>query len=128
MIDHLGIKVSDYAKSKAFYLKVLATLGHECIMEITPEMTGNDSWHAGFGSNRKPSFWISQTQTSCASIHIAFTAVSRIDVDNFYQVALAAGGEDNGAPGLRPHYHPNYYGAFIIDRDGHNIEAVCHSA
>jgi catechol 2,3-dioxygenase-like lactoylglutathione lyase family enzyme len=128
MIDHVGIKVSDYAKSKAFYLQVLATLGHECVMEITPEMTGTDSWHAGFGSNRKPSFWISQTENSCAPIHIAFTAATRNDVDAFYQAALTAGGKDNGAPGLRPHYHSSYYGAFIIDRDGNNIEAVCHSA
>jgi predicted lactoylglutathione lyase len=128
MIDHLGIKVSDYAKSKAFYLQVLATLGHECIMEITTEMTGNGSRHAGFGSNHKPSFWISQIEQACTSVHVAFTAASRSEVDDFYQVALAEGGKDNGAPGLRPHYHANYYGAFIIDRDGHNIEAVCHFA
>lgn len=128
MIDHLGISVSDYQQSKAFYLHVLVTLGHQCIMEVTPEMTGTDSYHAGFGSNQKPSFWISSTGAICASIHIAFTAKSRAEVDAFYHAALAAGGKDNGAPGLRPIYHPNYYGAFIIDLDGHNIEAVCHSA
>lgn len=127
MIDHLGISVSDYAKSKAFYLKALAPLGHTCIMEITPEMTGSDSQHCGFGSNGKPSFWISSAGTACASMHIAFTASSRAEVDAFYQAARAAGGKDNGAPGLRPIYHPNYYGAFILDLDGRNIEAVCHS-
>lgn len=127
MIDHLGISVSDYRKSKIFYEKVLATLGHECVMEITPEMTGGDSLHCGFGSNKKPSFWISSAGVACPSIHIAFTAGSRKEVDAFYHAALAAGGKDNGAPGLRPLYHPNYYGAFILDMDGHNIEAVCHS-
>ena len=128
MIDHLGISVSDYKQSKAFFLGVLATLGHECIMEVTPEMTGGDSWHAGFGSNKKTSFWVSSAGTVCASMHIAFTASSRAEVDAFYQAALAAGGKDNGVPGLRTHYHPNYYGAFILDLDGHNIEAVCHQA
>lgn len=127
MIDHLGISVSDYPKSKVFYQTVLATLGHECIMEITPAMTGGDSHHCGFGSNKKPSFWLSSTGEVCASIHIAFTANNRAEVDAFYHAALAAGGKDNGAPGLRPIYHPNYYGAFILDLDGHNIEAVCHS-
>jgi len=127
MIDHLGISVSDYPKSKLFYEKVLAALGHECIMEITPEMTGGDAYHCGFGSNHKPSFWISAAGEVCASIHIAFIANSRADVDTFYHAALAAGGKDNGAPGLRTIYHPNYYGAFILDMDGHNIEAVCHS-
>jgi len=128
MIDHLGISVSDYEKSKAFFQNILATLGHELVMEVTPAMTGSDSWHAGFGSNKKPSFWISSAGDVSASIHIAFTAGSRVEVDAFYHAALAAGGKDNGAPGLRPMYHPNYYGAFIIDRDGHNVEAVCHSA
>ncbi|MEO8001098.1 MAG: VOC family protein [Arenimonas sp.] len=127
MIDHLGISVSDYPKSKAFYEKVLATLGHSCVMEITPEMTGGDDYHCGFGSNQKPSFWISAAGEVSSSIHIAFAANSRSDVDAFHHVALAAGGKDNGAPGLRTLYHPNYYGAFIIDRDGHKIEAVCHS-
>ena len=127
MIDHLGISVSDYRQSKAFFQHVLASLGHECIMEVTPEMTGKDDWHAGFGSNGKPSFWISSAGTVCESMHIAFTASSRAQVDAFYQAALAAGGKDNGAPGLRPHYHANYYGAFILDLDGRNIEAVCHS-
>lgn len=128
MIDHIGISVSDYQQSKAFYLHVLATLRHECLMEVTPEMTGADSYHAGFGSNKKPSFWISSTGAIGASIHLAFTANNRAEVEAFYHAALAAGAKDNGAPGLRPHYHPNYYGAFVLDPDGHNIEAVCHTA
>ena len=132
MIDHIGFKVSDYERSKAFYLRALAPLGHGLVMEVTPEMTGTDSRHAGFGSDRKPSFWIGWVQAEAdaitrGSLHVALVAKDRTAVDAFHAAALAAGGSDNGAPGLRPQYHPNYYGAFVRDPDGHNIEAVCHT-
>lgn len=127
MIDHIGASVSDYARSKAFYEKVLASLGALPIMEVTPEMTGDGSSHAGFGRDGKPSFWISPGATPISRSHVAFMAETRAHVDAFHRAAIAAGGRDNGAPGLRPHYHPHYYGAFVLDPDGHNIEAVCHT-
>lgn len=126
MIDHVGFKVSDYARSKAFYLKSLAPLGYGLLMEVTPEMTGTDSWHAGFGCDRKPDFWIGTGDATHGSLHVAIAAKNRAAVDAFHTAALAAGGIDNGPPGLRPQYHPGYYGAFVRDPDGHNIEAVCH--
>ena len=127
MIDHVGFKVSDFAVSKAFYERVLAPLGYGLLMEVTPEMTGSDTRHAGFGTDRKPAFWISTGNVPPdSSVHVALHAKSRADVDAFYAGALAAGARDNGPPGIRAHYHPNYYGAFVLDPDGHNIEAVCH--
>jgi catechol 2,3-dioxygenase-like lactoylglutathione lyase family enzyme len=93
-------------------------------MEVTSAQTGrNDA--AGFGVPPKPDFWIGSGSPR-DSIHVAFRAANRALVDAFYKAAISAGGRDNGAPGLRPHYHPNYYGAFVLDPDGHNIEAVCH--
>lgn len=129
MIDHVGFTVSDYARSKAFYTRVLAPLGYGLLMEVTPEMTGRASHHAGFGANGKPAFWIGDggVRTS-GGLHVAFVAATRAQVDAFHAEALAAGARDNGAPGLRPHYHPDYYGAFVLDPDGTNIEAVCHRA
>ena len=126
MIDHIGVLVSDYEKSKAFYEKALAPLGAVMTMEVTPEMTGDGSSHGGFGRNGKPTFWISPSAAAITHSHVALAAETRAQVDAFHQAALAAGGRDNGAPGLRPHYHANYYGAFVLDPDGHNIEAVCH--
>jgi catechol 2,3-dioxygenase-like lactoylglutathione lyase family enzyme len=127
MIDHVGLQVSGYERSREFYRKVLATLGIELVMEITAEQTG-DGWHAGFGVQGRPTFWIDTSQHAHAGggVHVAFTAPDRATVMTFYRAALEAGATDNGAPGLRPHYHPNYYGAFVLDPDGHNIEAVCH--
>lgn len=125
-LDHIGIAVTDYALSKAFYVAALAPLGLCLIMEVTPEMTGDGSSAAGFGNNNKPFLWIG-TGPAPSRVHIALTASSRPVVENFYQTALAAGGRDNGPPGLREHYHPNYYGAFVLDPDGHNIEAVCRA-
>lgn len=125
MIDHIGVSVSDYARSKAFYQEVLAKLGASLVMEVTPEMTGDGSSHAGFGRDNKPTFWISPRASDSYS-HVALVAQNREQVDAFHRAALAAGGRDNGAPGVRPHYHPNYYAAFVLDPDGHNIEAVCH--
>jgi catechol 2,3-dioxygenase-like lactoylglutathione lyase family enzyme len=126
MLDHIGITVSDYAKAKSFYQRALAPLGIDLVMEVTPEQSGAGS-SAGFGSQEKPYFWIAGGEQH-GHAHVAFVAPSRAVVDAFHQKALAAGGRDNGAPGLRPHYHPDYYGAFVLDPDGHNIEAACHSA
>jgi catechol 2,3-dioxygenase-like lactoylglutathione lyase family enzyme len=127
MLDHVGLHVSGYERSRDFYRKVLAPLGATLVMEVTAEQTG-DGAHAGFGHGEKPSFWIGTSSHGVATgpVHIAFTADSRDAVDAFYRAAIAAGGQDNGAPGLRPHYHEHYYGAFVLDPDGHNIEAVCH--
>ncbi|MDB6162641.1 MAG: hypothetical protein JWL98_73 [Xanthomonadaceae bacterium] len=126
MLDHVGFKVSDFQRSKTFYERALAPLGYGLVMEVTPEMTGTESRHAGFGSDRKPDFWIGTGDTTRGRLHIAIAAQSRAHVDAFHAAALAAGATDNGAPGLRPQYHPDYYGAFVLDPDGHNIEAVCH--
>ena len=127
MIDHTGIPVSDYARSKTFYEQLFAAIGASLLMEVTPERTGAGTWAAGFGRGHKPSFWIgSDARGVAAHTHIAFITDSRAKVDAFHATGLAAGGRDNGAPGLRPHYHPDYYGAFITDPDGHNVEAVCH--
>lgn len=126
MIDHLGIEVADYARSRAFYERVLATLGYGVVMEVTRDMTGGYEG-CGFGPAGRPHFWVGKGDGEPGhGAHIAFTAGSRAQVDAFHAAALAAGARDNGAPGLRPHYHPHYYGAFAIDPDGHNIEAVCH--
>lgn len=125
MIDHLGFAVSDVERAKAFYAKALAPLGIGILIEGTPEQSGGEA-HIGFGANRKPFFWIGGGQPVRGPVHVAFEAPNRAAVDAFYQAALAAGGKDNGPPGIRPHYHPNYYGAFVFDLDGHNIEAVCH--
>ena len=125
MIDHIGFPVADYARSKAFYLKALAPLGYALVMEV--QQDANDSPAAGFGANGKPDFWIGGEGALNRSVHIAVVARDRPSVDAFYRAALAAGGKDNFAPGLRPHYHPNYYGAFVLDPDGHNVEAACHT-
>lgn len=119
MFDHIGIGATDVAASKAFFLQALAPLGVAIAME--------GPYGVGLGVNGKPSLWISPAgAVAPAPLHLAFTAATRKEVDAFYQAALAAGGKDNGAPGLRPHYHANYYGAFVIGPDGHNVEAVCH--
>jgi catechol 2,3-dioxygenase-like lactoylglutathione lyase family enzyme len=108
-----------------FYEAALKPLGLGAIMEVTAEETGGDA-HAGFGENDKAFFWIGTGAKPRGGTHVAFTAKTRAEVEAFYRAALAAGGRDNGAPGLRPEYHPNYYGAFVFDPDGNNIEAVCH--
>lgn len=120
IIDHIGIAISDYARSKDFYTQCLAPLGIEQIAE-------HEGW-AGFGSAGKPDFWFGPDGEAHKPMHIAFVAEDRASVDRFYQAGIEAGGKDNGAPGLRAIYHPHYYGAFLIDPDGHNIEAVCHKA
>ncbi|OGT30781.1 MAG: glyoxalase [Gammaproteobacteria bacterium RIFCSPHIGHO2_12_FULL_35_23] len=120
MLDHLAISVDDYEKSKAFYSKVLAPLGYTLVMEF-------DDRVACFGVGKKPSLIIHQQGKTVPTLHLAFYSKTRAGVDEFYQAALLAGGKDNGVPGIREKYHPNYYGAFIFDPDGHNIEAVCHA-
>jgi len=125
MLDHIGIAVADFARSKKFYEAALKPLGLVLVMEVTPEMTGGDA-HAGFGRDGKPFFWIGTGDKPKGGTHVAFAVATRAEVDAFHRAALAAGGRDNGAPGLRPHYHANYYGAFVLDPDGDNIEAVCH--
>ncbi len=119
MIDHTGVSVSDVAKSKAFFRAALEPLGYAVIMEWEQ--------YAGFGVPPKPDFWIGQGKPNVPPIHVAFRAANRKQVDAFYKAAMAAGGRENGPPGLRPHYHANYYGAFVLDPDGNNIEAVCHT-
>ena len=126
MIDHTGIIVRDFEASKKFYQDTLKAIGYELLLEFPASVTGHTDV-AGFGEDGKPDFWISKG-TPGQSIHVAFRVKSRAIVDAFHKAALAAQGLDNGAPGLRPHYHANYYAAFIHDADGHNIEAVCHEA
>jgi len=125
MIDHLGISVRDHAASKAFYLKALAPLGIGVMMAVSKEESGAPGDYTGFGANGKPFFWIGQGQVASA-MHLCFAAETRAQVDAFYNAAIAAGARDNGKPGIREHYHPNYYGAFVIDLNGVNLEAVCH--
>lgn len=127
MLDHIGFAVSDHADARRFFTQALAPLGYGVVMEVTAEQAGGHS-ATGFGVNSKPSFWISGEPGQTGALHVAFVATSRAAVDAFYQAAIAAGAADNGAPGLRPHYHPNYYAAFVLDPDGHNIEAVCHKS
>lgn len=126
MIDHLGISVRSHAQSRLFYLKALGPLGIGVAMEVSKEESGAPSDHTGFGSNGKPYFWITEG-TVGGGMHLAFVTQTRKQVDDFYREALAAGAKDNGAPGLRAHYHPNYYGAFVIDPNDVNLEAVCHT-
>jgi catechol 2,3-dioxygenase-like lactoylglutathione lyase family enzyme len=126
MIDHLGISVSDLDRAKRFYAKALAPLDIQLLHEITPEQSGSGAYLA-FGEGENPYFWLGMSADPGGPAHVAFEAKSRDVVDQFYKAALAAGGKDNGAPGLRPQYHANYYGAFVLDPDGNNIEAVCHS-
>ena len=126
MLDHLGFPVSDYQRSKAFYLKALAPLGYALVMEM--QQSAHDSPAAGFGIGQKPDFWIGGEGKLNKAIHVAIAAKDRASVNAFYKAAIAAGGKDNGPPGLRPHYHASYYAAFVLDPDGHNIEAVCHTA
>jgi catechol 2,3-dioxygenase-like lactoylglutathione lyase family enzyme len=131
MIDHTGVIVADVARSRAFYAAALAPIGYALLAEIPAAVTGSTDV-AGFGEAPKPDFWISGATAARPvnhpPLHVAFRVTNRAQVDAFYHAAIAAGGRDNGAPGLRPHYHPNYYGAFVLDPDGHNIEAVCHEA
>jgi catechol 2,3-dioxygenase-like lactoylglutathione lyase family enzyme len=126
MLDHIGLSVTDYKKSKDFYERALSPLGYAFLFEVPKEHTGGIGV-GGFGLAPKPEFWIDGAGKPSPKLHVAFKAKTRAAVDAFYKAAIAAGGRDNGKPGLRPHYHEHYYGAFVFDLDGHNIEAVCHS-
>lgn len=126
MLDHVGFSVSDYSRAKSFYEKALAPLGYGLVMEVTAEQTGGAA-HAGFGPPQRPQFWIGTGKALTGRLHVAFVAKDRATVRAFHAAALAAGARDNGAPGVRPEYHPTYYGAFVLDPDGHNVEAVCHA-
>lgn len=126
MIDHTGLNMSNPETSKKFYDRALAPLGYTMLTEIPKEHTGGIAVF-GYGVAPKPDFWLAEGKANEPRIHIAFRADSREQVDEFYRAAIAAGGRDNGPPGPRPHYHANYYGAFVLDPDGHNIEAVCHT-
>ena len=119
MFDHIGIGVTDLDASKQFFLQALEPIGVTVVME--------GPYGVGLGQHGKPSLWFHETENKPVPIHIAFTAENRAQVDAFYRAALAAGGKDNGGPGLRPQYHPNYYGAFVISPDDHNVEVVCHA-
>jgi catechol 2,3-dioxygenase-like lactoylglutathione lyase family enzyme len=125
MIDHTGFNMSNPSKSRAFYDKALAPLGYAMLVEIPKEHTAGKVV-LGYGIAPKPDFWLAEGTPNHPHIHIAFRAESRAQVDAFYKAAIAAGGKDNGAPGPRPHYHKDYYGAFVLDPDGHNVEAVHH--
>jgi catechol 2,3-dioxygenase-like lactoylglutathione lyase family enzyme len=127
MIDHTGVSVSNFEKSKKFYTEALKPIGYQLLLEFPASITGKTNV-AGFGEPPKTDFWIAEGTPNDPSIHVAFRVGKRSLVDAFHQAALAAGGKDHGAPGLRPQYHSNYYGAFVLDPDGHNVEVVCHEA
>jgi catechol 2,3-dioxygenase-like lactoylglutathione lyase family enzyme len=122
MLDHIGFPVTNFARSKAFYEKALAPLGMRVVMAVNLD---DEDGYAGFGTER-PFFWIGTGKPLTGRLHVAFAAKTRAEVQAFYEAAIAAGATDNGPPGLRPHYHENYYAAFVLDPDGHNIEAVNH--
>jgi catechol 2,3-dioxygenase-like lactoylglutathione lyase family enzyme len=120
VFDHVGLNVRDYEASRAFYEQALAPLGYRVVVAF-------DDWKAvGFGQDEKPEFWIAEREPHGTGAHVAFVCPDRGTVDAFHDAALAAGGIDNGGPGLREQYHPTYYGAFVHDLDGNNVEAVCH--
>ena len=114
----MSVNVSNFARSKTFYRAALAPLGYAVVMEFENK--------AGFGIGNTPDFWIGEGKPNVPPVHVAFAAASHVEVDAFYRAAIAAGATDNGRPGPRPHYHEHYYGAFVRDPDGHNIEACCH--
>jgi catechol 2,3-dioxygenase-like lactoylglutathione lyase family enzyme len=124
MIDHVGILVADWNKSRAFYDAAFAPLGITMLAVVPEQYTGGVKV-GGYGRT-KPDYWLTESAGAGPGRHYAFTARSRAEVDAFYAAAMAAGGADNGGPGPRPHYHEHYYGAFVLDPDGNNIEAVCH--
>jgi len=126
MIDHTGVVVRDFERSKSFYQKALAAIGYE-LLAIFPASTTGRTDVAGFGEGGKPDFWIYQGEPNRPPVHVAFRVESQQLVRAFHEAALAAGGRDNGPPGPRSHYHAGYYGAFVLDPDGHNIEAVFHA-
>jgi catechol 2,3-dioxygenase-like lactoylglutathione lyase family enzyme len=128
MLDHLTLRVVDYPRSREFYARALAPLGYTVLMEFSRDQIPDlPDRICGLGAGGKPDLWLRESSASTTATHLAFAAPDRAAVDAFYRAALAAGATVNGAPGLRPQYHPNYYGAFVIDVNGHNLEAVCHA-
>ncbi|WP_162651702.1 VOC family protein [Lentilitoribacter sp. Alg239-R112] len=125
MIDHSGISVGDFEHSKSFYEKALAPLNARLLATVPMKYTNGEKV-IGFGKDN-PTFWLNDGGAQKPPLHFAFKAETRGEVDAFYEAAIAAGGVCNGKPGLRPHYHEHYYGAFVLDPDGNNIEAVCHT-
>ncbi len=126
MLDHIGLAVSDIRKAETFYAAALQPLGIAKLYEYGPDKTDSGGTAIGFGKDMMPFFWIGDNERTGEGTHVAFNAPNRAAVDAFYEAAIAAGGRDNGPPGLRPKYHPNYYGAFVLDPDGINVEAVSH--
>ena len=126
MLDHIGLTASDFARSRTFYEAALGALGLSVVMEVSAAQTGGTPY-IGYGRPPRPFFWLGGMGPASGPMHVAFTADTRAEVDAFHRAAIAAGGSDNGPPGLRPYYHPNYYGAFVLDPDGINVEAVCHA-
>ncbi len=127
MLDHVGFAVADAARSRTFYEQALAPLGIMLIMSVTPEQTQSGGTAHGFGKDGNPFFWVGDNERVGEGTHVAFTVATRAEVEAFHAAALAAGGRDNGGPGLRPLYGPDYYAAFAYDPDGINVEAVCHA-
>jgi catechol 2,3-dioxygenase-like lactoylglutathione lyase family enzyme len=125
MLDHIGFNVRDLTASRAFYDRALEPLGVSVLMSVGPEQTGGPT-HVGYGRDDNPFFWISSEPGHGNRLHVAFRVDNEWAVQAFHAAALAAGGTDNGAPGPRPQYHPGYYAAFVLDPDGHNVEAVFH--
>jgi catechol 2,3-dioxygenase-like lactoylglutathione lyase family enzyme len=126
ILDHIGFAVEDYEGAKAFYSAALKPLGVTLVMEVGQEDHAGQKACGYGGPDGKPDFWLGSEGKTTPHVHVCFAAESRAAVDAFYAAAMAAGGRDNGPPGIRAHYHPNYYGAFVLDPEGHNIEAVCH--
>ena len=123
MLDHIGLRVTDIERARAFYNQALAPLGIGIVMEVPAEETGAGAY-LGYGEGFKPYFWLGEDKKATELLHVAFAADTRAKVDAFYQAAMAAGGRDNGPPGLRDGYPPGYYAAFVFDPDGNNMEAV----
>jgi catechol 2,3-dioxygenase-like lactoylglutathione lyase family enzyme len=127
MIDHVGFAVADAERSRLFYQAALAPLGISLLMTVTPEQTEAGGTAHGFGRDGNPFFWVGDNERVGEGTHVAFAVAARSEVEAFHAAAIAAGGRDNGGPGLRPHYGPDYYAAFVLDPDGNNIEAVCRA-
>ena len=127
LLNHIEFPVAGGARSRTFYDASLAPLGLSLIISVDPTRTPHGGARHGFGRGGYPSLWIHERKGEISAIHVAFTAASRSDVDAFYAAALASGGKDNGPPGIREHYHSSYYAAYVLDPDGHNIEAVCQT-
>jgi catechol 2,3-dioxygenase-like lactoylglutathione lyase family enzyme len=126
VIDHVSLRVSDFKRSRAFYDAALAPIGAMALWEVTAEDNGGVPF-VGYGRPPRPTFWPAPGEKASNPLHIAFVTSTRAEVDAFHAAAIAAGGQDNGPPGLRPQYAPTYYGAFVLDPDGVNVEAVCHA-